>query len=309
MKKDFISITDAGNRLNSLIINALKLKGELKRNTGHLRLKPLRNRNVALIFEKPSTRTRVSLEVGINQLGGNALYLSSRDLQMGRGETVADTARVMCRYVDCIVYRAYENSMVRELAEHSSVPVINALDDVEHPCQVLADLMTIKEKFGKLKGLKLAYVGDGNNVCNSLMLGSAMVGMNFIAATPSAYAPPEKIGQMAASISLETRCSVEVITDPELAVKKANIIYTDAWVSMGQDAEKGEKEKLFVPYQVNSRLLSHADRKAIVMHCLPAHRGLEITDDVIDGKQSVVLDQAENRLHAQKALLLWLMKH
>lgn len=308
MKRDFISITDAGGRLNTLIVNAIKLKSELRRGTGHIRTKPLKNKNVALIFEKSSTRTRVSFEVGVNQLGGNAMYLSSKDLQMGRGETVSDTARVLSRYADCIVYRAFENRMVRELAENSRVPVINALDDLEHPCQILADLMTIREKFGKLKGLKLAYVGDGNNVCHSLMLGAAMSGVNFVAATPPSYAPSEKIGQLAASISLDSKCTVEVISDPALAVRRANVIYTDVWVSMGQESEKEEKEKVFNPYQVNSRLLSLADRKAIVMHCLPAHRGLEITDDVIDGPQSVVFDQAENRLHAQKSLLLWLLR-
>ncbi len=308
MKRDFISITDAGNRLSSLITSAVKLKAELRRGTGHVKQKPLSGMNVGLIFEKSSTRTRVSFEVGINQLGGNALYLSSKDLQMGRGETVADTARVLSRYVDCLVYRAYENRLMRELAGHSTVPVVNALDDTEHPCQILADLMTIREKFGKLKGLKLAYVGDGNNVCHSLMLGAAMSGVNFVAATPSAYAPSEKIGQMAASISLENRCSIEVITDPQIAVRKANVVYTDVWVSMGQEAEKDEKEKVFMPFQVNSRLMALADSHAIVMHCLPAHRGMEITDDVLDGRQSVVFDQAENRLHAQKALLVWLMK-
>ena len=308
MKRDFISITDAGGRLNSLVMNSIKLKAELRRKTGHLRTKPLKNKNVALIFEKSSTRTRVSFEVGVNQLGGNAMYLSSRDLQMGRGETVSDTARVLSRYADCIVYRAFENRMVRQLAGNSTAPVINALDDLEHPCQILADLMTIREKFGKLKGLKIAYVGDGNNVCHSLMLGAAMSGMNFTAATPASYAPSERIGQLAASISLDNKCTVEVISDPAIAVKRANVIYTDVWVSMGQESEKEEKEKVFAPYQVNSKLLSLADRKAIAMHCLPAHRGLEITDDVIDGPQSVVFDQAENRLHSQKALLLWLLR-
>lgn len=308
MKRDFISITDAGKSLNTLISSAIRLKGELKRGTGHLSARPLKNRNVGMIFEKSSTRTRVSFEVGVDQLGGNALYLSSSDLQMGRGESVADTARVLSRYVDCLVYRAYENRMVRELADHSTVPVVNALDNVEHPCQVLADLMTIRERFGKLRGLRLAYVGDGNNVCHSLMLGAAMAGVSFIAATPAAYAPSERIGQLAASISLENGCTVETITDPELAVRKANVVYTDVWVSMGQESEREEKERAFMSYQLNSRLLSLADRRAIVMHCLPAHRGLEITDEVIDGPRSAVFDQAENRLHAQKALLLWLMK-
>lgn len=308
MKRDFLSITDAGKSLGSLLASATKLKKELKEKTGHVRQHPLKGKNVAMIFEKSSTRTRVSFEVGINQLGGHALYLSSKDLQMGRGETVPDTARVLSRYVDCIVYRAFENSMMKALAENSTVPVINALDDLEHPCQVLADLLTIREKFGKLKGLRLAYVGDGNNVCHSLMLGAAMSGMNFIAATPQGYAPSERIGQMAASISLENKCSVEVINDPQVAVRRANVIYTDVWVSMGQESEAEEKERIFRPYQVNMGLLSGADRKAIIMHCLPAHRGLEITDEVMESGQSVVFDQAENRLHAQKALLLWLMK-
>lgn len=309
MKKDFLSITDAGKSLGSLLSSALRLKKELREGSAQSSRLPLKGKNFAMIFEKSSTRTRVSFEVGINQLGGHALYLSSKDLQMGRGETVTDTARVLSRYVDGLIYRAFENSMMKALAENSTVPVINALDDVEHPCQILADLLTIREKFGKLKGLRVAYVGDGNNVCHSLMLGAAMSGMNFIAATPHGYAPSERIGQMAAAISLDNKCSVEVITDPQVAVRKANVVYTDVWVSMGQESEAEEKEKTFRPYQVNSKLLSAADSKAIVMHCLPAHRGLEITDDVIDGRQSVVFDQAENRLHAQKALLLWLMKH
>lgn len=308
MKKDFLSITDAGKSLGTLLTNALRLKKELREGIVHSGRLPLKGKNFAMIFEKSSTRTRVSFEVGINQLGGHALYLSSKDLQMGRGETVPDTARVLSRYVDGMIYRAFENSMMKSLAQNSTVPVINALDDVEHPCQILADLLTIRERFGKLKGLRLAYVGDGNNVCHSLMLGAAMSGMNFIAATPPGYAPSERIGQMAAAISLDNKCSVEVINDPQVAVKKANVIYTDVWVSMGQESEADEKEKVFRPYQVNSKLVSGADRKAIVMHCLPAHRGLEITDDVIDGNQSVVFDQAENRLHAQKALMLWLMK-
>lgn len=308
MKKDFISVTDAGNSLNSLLVSAGRLKAELKGGSGHIRSAPLKHRNVGMIFEKSSTRTRVSFEVGVDQLGGHALYLNANDLQLGRGETVPDTARVLSRFVDCIVYRAFDHEKMKELAQYSSVPVVNALDDVEHPCQTLADLQTIRERFGRLKGLRLAYVGDGNNVCHSLMLGAAMSGMNFIAATPSSYAPSDRIAQAAAAISLEKKCTVEVISDPQLAVRKADVIYTDVWVSMGQESETKEKEKALAKYQVNSRLVSLASKQAIVMHCLPAHRGMEITEDVIEGPKSVVFDQAENRLHAQKALLLWLMK-
>ena len=309
MKHDFVSITDASGKLNSLLNKAIKLKTELKSSSGHIRTKPLKNKQLAMIFEKSSTRTRVSFEVAMNHLGGNALFLNSRDLQLGRGETISDTARVLSRYVDGIVYRAFENRVMKELASSATIPVINGLDDLEHPCQALADLMTIQEKFGRMKGLKLAYVGDGNNVCNSLMLASAMTGIHFIAATPPGYAPPQAISQLAASIALEHKSRVEIVTEPDAAAKNADILYTDVWTSMGQESEKKEREKIFGKFQINSRLLSQARKSAIVMHCLPAHRGLEITDDVIDGRNSVVFDQAENRLHAQKAVLLWLIRH
>ncbi|MCL5677862.1 MAG: ornithine carbamoyltransferase [Candidatus Thermoplasmatota archaeon] len=309
MKRDLISITDAAGKVNSLIRNALKLKNEQKNSGGRIREKPLKDRQLAMIFEKPSTRTRVSFEVAMSQLGGNALFLNSRDLQLGRGETISDTAKVLSRYVDGMVYRAFENRVMKELATCATVPVINGLDDLEHPCQALADLMTIQEKFGRLKGLKLAYVGDGNNVCNSLMLASAMTGIHFIAATPPGYAPPQAMSQLAASIALEHKSRVEIVTEPDAAAKNADILYTDVWTSMGQESEKREREKIFGKFQINSRLLSQARKNAIVMHCLPAHRGLEITDDVIDGINSVVFDQAENRLHVQKAVLLWLIQH
>lgn len=307
MKKDFISITDAGKSLDALIARAVRLKSELRQHRGHLISRPLKNRQLAMIFEKSSTRTRVSFEVAMSQLGGNAIFLNSKDIQLGRGETVGDTARVLSRYVDCIVYRANSNSLMNELASSSAVPVINALDDVEHPCQALADMMTVKEHFGRLKGLRFAYVGDGNNVCNSLMLASAMSGMHFIAATPKGYEPPQRISQLAASIAIENKSRIEVVNDPEVAARKANVLYTDVWVSMGQESEREEKEKLFQRYQINSSLLSLSDRRSIVMHCLPAHRGMEITDEVLDGERSAVMDQAENRLHTEKALLLWLL--
>ena len=308
-KKDFISIIDATRSLPSLLNSAARLKKELKQGKGHLNIRPLKHKQIAMIFEKSSTRTRVSFEVAIHHLGADALYLNPGDLQLGRGETLSDTGRGLSKYVNGIGYRAYDNRMMKELASVSSIPVINALDDVEHPCQALADLLTIKEIFGKLRGLRLTYVGDGNNVCNSLMLASALTGMHFAAATPKGREPPHRLSEYAASIATGTGSRIEIVNDPKAAANKANILYTDVWVSMGQEAQKEEREKLFVPYQLNKQLLGLADRKAIVMHCLPAHRGLEITDDVIDGDQSVVFEQAENRLHTEKAVLLWQIGH
>jgi len=264
---------------------------------------PLRGKTLGMIFEKSSTRTRVSFEVGMTQLGGHAIFLSPRDMQMGRGETVADTARTLSRYVDAIVYRAFDWKVVRELAEHATVPVINALDNREHPCQIMADLLTIRERRGSFEGLKLAYVGDGNNVCNSLLLGSAFVGMNMTAACPKGHHPDPELLEYAVHAGRENRCKIEVVEDPRQAAEEADVLYTDVWVSMGEESQKEEKERLFGPYQVNSSLLACAKSSCMVLHCLPAHRGLEITDDVIDGPQSFVFDQAENRLHAQKAIL------
>jgi ornithine carbamoyltransferase len=257
-----------------------------------------------MIFEKSSTRTRVSFEVGMTQLGGHALFLSPNDLQLGRGETIADTARVLSRYVDGIMYRAFRHEDVRELARHATVPVINGLDDREHPCQIIADLLTIQESKGSLKRLKLAYVGDGNNVCNSLLLGSAIVGMAMTAACPPGFEPNPEILEEARQIAKEKGSSLEVVHDPKSGVRGADVVYTDVWVSMGQEKDREKKEQVFRPFQVNAKLLDHAKPDAVVMHCLPAHRGLEITDDVIDGPRSIVLDQAENRLHAQKAILV-----
>jgi ornithine carbamoyltransferase len=241
------------------------------------------------------------------ELGGFAVTLNTKDLQMGRGETVADTARVLSRYVDGIMYRAYEHSMVMELAKHATVPVINGLDNFEHPCQIMADLLTVKEHLGKLKGIKMAYVGDGNNVCNSLMLGCAMVGMDLSCGCPKGYEPDPGVLKNAKAIAKKNGCKLEVMESPKEAAKDADVVYTDVWVSMGQEEEQKLREKIFKPYQVNSDLMSVAHKNAIVMHCLPAHRGMEITDEVIDSKASVVLDQAENRLHAQKAIMVALM--
>jgi ornithine carbamoyltransferase len=305
MKKDLISIVDIKDELEEIIDLGLEMK---RRHRMVEVYEPLKDKSMAMIFEKPSTRTRVSFEVAMTQLGGHALYLSPRDMQLGRGETIADTAKVLSRYVDAIVYRAYKHEMVVELAENATVPVINALDDVEHPCQIVADLMTIKEKKGGFRGLKLAYVGDGNNVANSLMLGAAIVGMDFYIACPEGYEPPKEIIGEARKIANETGAKIVITHDPIEAVKDADVVYTDVWVSMGDEAEKEIRLKVFKPYQVNEELVRHAKSNYIFMHCLPAHRGYEVTDEVIDSRNSVVFDEAENRLHAQKAILVRLIK-
>lgn len=267
----------------------------------------LQGRTLAMIFEKPSTRTRVSFETGMNQLGGSALYLSSQDTQLKRGESIADTAQVLSRYVDCIMARVFSHDTIVGLAEHSAVPVINGLCDEEHPCQILADLFTIYEKKGKLEGLKLAYLGDGNNVCNSLLLGCAQMGVSIHTAHPEGYFPKEEYVQKAQALAKKTGCTVKIGADPKEAAKDADALYTDVWVSMGQDDNTGDKKKLFRPYQLNTELLQNSNKDAIVLHCLPAHRGEEITDELMDGPHSAVFDQAENRLHAQKAILVSVM--
>jgi ornithine carbamoyltransferase len=247
----------------------------------------------------------VSFEVAMTQLGGHALYLSPEQMQLGRGETVEDTARVLSRFVDGIMYRAYSHEMMVKLASSSSVPVINALDDVEHPCQIVADLMTIKERKGKLKGLKLAYVGDGNNVCNSLILGAPIVGMNVAVGCPKDYEP--SMLERARDLAGKYGTRVEVFEDPAKAVEGADAVYTDVWVSMGMEKEREARERTFMPYQVNDALVRNAKKDFVFLHCLPAHRGLEVASEVIDGDHSVVFDEAENRLHAQKAILLELL--
>jgi len=267
---------------------------------------PLKDKSLAMIFEKPSTRTRISFEVGMTQLGGHSLYLSPKDLQLGRGETIADTARVLSRYVDGIMYRAFEHEMMVELAKNSSVPVISGLDDKEHPCQILADLLTIRENKGDFDQ-KLVYVGDGNNVCHSLLLGSSIVGMDMVECTPSDYSSDDNIFEKAVELGDNNGSEISHQEDPREAVKDADIIYTDVWVSMGDEEEAEKRKKVFQDYQVNRDLVSEADDEVIVMHCLPAHRGVEITTEVMDGPHSVVFDQAENRLHAQKSLMTELM--
>lgn len=301
MKRNIISVLDLKDDLQSIISQAIDIKkGKTAQDF------PLEGKNLAMIFEKSSTRTRVSFEVGMTQLGGHALYLSPKDMQMGRGETVADTAKVLSRYADAIMYRAFKHEIMEELAENATVPVINGLDDLEHPCQIVADLQTVKEEKG-LEDVKMVYLGDGNNVCNSLLLGAALVGIDFVAACPEGYYPDSGIVEKAKEIAEANGCLSEIVEDHEQAVEGADVIYTDVWVSMGQEREKEERERVFTPYQVNSELVGKAKEDCIVMHCLPAHRGLEITGEVMDGPQSVVFDQAENRLHAQKAILISLI--
>ncbi len=261
----------------------------------------LAGKSLAAIFEKPSTR--VSLEVAMTDLGGHALYLSSKDLQLGRGETIADTARVLSRFVSGIAARVYDHNTIEELGRYAAVPVINALSNVEHPCQILADLMTMRERFGRLAGLKVAWVGDGNNVCNSTILAAAMMGMEMAVAAPPGYEPDRKILDQAESLGGRT----VVVADPVEAVRGADVVSTDTWISMGDEAEAAKRVEAFRRYQVNSDLLRHASSEAIVLHCLPAHRGQEITDAVMDGPRSAILDQSENRLHSVKAVLERLM--
>jgi ornithine carbamoyltransferase len=259
----------------------------------------LPGRTLGMIFQKPSTRTRVSFEVGMYELGGLALYLSASDLQLGRGETIRDTAAVLSRYLDGIMIRTFAQSDVEELAAGGSIPVINGLTDSAHPCQALADVMTIRERFGRLGGLKVVYLGDGNNVCASLMVACAKLGMAFVAATPRSYAPDDEV----VAIAREAGGDVELTDDPRAAVKRADVLYTDVWTSMGQDAEREQRLRDLTGYGIDAELVARASADAIVLHCLPAHYGEEITEDVLYGPQSAVWDEAENRLHAQKALL------
>ena len=284
---------------------AEKLKYENKNGIRHNHL--LKGKTLGLIFSKSSTRTRVSFEVGMYQLGGYSLFLSANDIQLGRGESVADTAKTLSRYIDGIMIRTYKQSDVELLAQSGTIPVINGLTDSQHPCQILADLQTVKENKGKMQGLKMAYLGDGNNVANSLLIGCAKVGMNITVATPKGYeCDPDSVGKALAA-AVETGAKVVTSYDPYEAAKDADVIYTDTWVSMGMEAEKEKRAPIFMHYQVNSELFKAAKPDALFMHCLPAYRGYEVTDEIIDGSRSVVFDEAENRLHAQKAVLVKLM--
>lgn len=280
------------------------LKSQLLRGEEHPLLK---GKTLAMVFEKPSTRTRVSFEVGMWQLGGYALYLSASDLQLGRGETIADTARVLSRYVDGIMARVFAHQTILDLVKYSTVPVVNGLSDFTHPCQGLADLFTIYEKKGRLSGLRLAYVGDGNNVAHSLLYGCSKVGMNITLACPKEFEPAREVVSKAKEEGKRNGCEVRVTRDPKEAVKGADIVYTDVWASMGKETEQEKRVKVLKPFQVNGKLVKEAAGDYIFMHCLPAHRGQEVTDEVADSKNSVIFDQAENRLHTQKALLALIM--
>jgi len=304
-KKDLLSMQDLSNEeINDILVKAIHFK---KQRSKEILSNKLKGKTVALIFEKPSTRTRVSFETGIYELGGEPLFLSAQELQLSRGETIADTARTLSRYVHGIVARVTSHEHLIELSKYGTIPVINALSPLEHPCQTLADLQTIREKKGKLKGLKLAWVGDGNNVCNSLLLGCTLVGMNISAACPKGYEPNAEIVKQAQKNAAKSGAKLEILNDPQKAVAGADIIYTDVLVSMGQEKEREQRMKDFKGYHVNAKLLKHAKRDVIFMHCLPAHRGEEVAAEVIDGPHSVVFDQAENRLHAQKAVLAMVM--
>lgn len=286
------------NEINEVMDLAEKLKKNPIQNT-------LNGKIFCLLFEKPSTITRVSFESGIQQLGGSTLYLDATTSQISHGETAEDTARVLDRYVNVIIARVFSHKTLEIMSKNADANVINALSDLEHPCQILADLFTIREKFGHFDGVKLAYVGDGNNVCNSLLLGCAKVGMDISVATPKGYEPNKKIIDMAKNYSKVTNSKIVVTKDPKEAVKDANVVYNDTFISMGNEKEKKKRLKAFLPkYQVNKKLLGFAKSDVLYMHCLPAHRGEEVAPDVIDGNRSIIFDQAENRMHAQKALIL-----
>ena len=301
MKKDFLSFNDIDeHELESIIADAMRLKRLKSAGTAH---EFLRGKSLGMIFEKASTRTRVSFEVGMTDLGGHALFLNPQDMQLGRGEEVRDTARVLARYVDAVMIRAYKHANIEEFARHSTVPVVNGLSDIQHPCQVLADIMTLTERFRDLRDLRLAWIGDGNNVCNSWILSSALTGMEIVIASPPSYQPKDALINQARAAGGR----ITIVTDPEEAVRDADVLYTDIWVSMGDEQERAERLKALKGYTIDSRLLAQAPPDALVMHCLPAHRGEEITDEVMEGPQSIVWDQAENRLHAQKALLVRLL--
>ena len=300
--KDLISIHDLSvGEVATILDVSRKLKKKQKMGEPHEYLK---GKTLAMIFSKASTRTRVSFETGFHQLGGHPIYMSEATSQIGRGEPVKDTARVLSRFVDGIMIRTFGHDRVEELAKWADIPVINALTDLLHPCQVLTDLLTIEEYKGKnLKGLKMAYVGDGNNMTNSFLYGCAKVGMTFVAATPEDYRPDATVFKNALEDAKETGASLSLVTDPHEAVKDADIVVTDTWASMGQEAEHEARKKIFAPYQVNKELLEGADKRVIVMHCLPAYRGEEITEEVLEANADVIFDEAENRLHTQKAIM------
>ena len=304
LKRDLISLNDlTSGEIKQLfqMTKELKLKKKAK---GRL---PLQGKTLVLIFEKPSLRTRVTFEVAINQLGGKAIYLSPTDIKMGIRESISDIAKNLSCWVEGIIIRAFSQKTVVELSKNASIPVINALSDLEHPCQAIADLYTILEHKGRLKGIKLAYLGDGNNVCNSLILCSAKLGVDIRVATPEGYEPKKEIVKKAKEEAKKAGSKIEILNDPKLVVKNADIVYTDVWVSMGQEKERDKRLEVFPPYQVNKRLINLAKDDCLVMHCLPAHREEEITSEVMDGPNSIIFKQAENRLHTEKAILVKLL--
>ena len=294
-----LSICDIKEDVSYIIDLASKIKA------GEIEKKPLEGKTLAMIFQKSSTRTRVSFDVGMYQLGGRAIFLSSNDLQMGRGEPISDTAKVLSRFVDGIMIRAVEHNDVVELAKYSDVPVISGLTNLEHPCQALADMLTIKEHFGSLEGRKISFVGDGNNVCNSLLLIAPLLKMDISVACPEGYEPDSEILKTARRYASQNSTEITLTSDVKIALENSDVVYTDVWVSMGDESESKQREIDLKPYQVNSKLMGLANREAIFMHCLPAIRGQEVTSDVIDSPRSVIYDEAENRLHAQKAVLYY----
>ncbi len=303
--KDLLSIHDlSSNEINDIMDLAKTLKTQLKNGEQHHLLK---GKTLGMIFQKASTRTRVSFEVGMWQLGGAALFLNANDMQIGRGEPVKDTARVLSRYVDGIMIRTFSHDEVIELAQFATIPVINALTDLMHPCQALTDIFTVLEHKGRLQGLKMVYIGDGNNMVNSLLQACAKVGMDISIATPKGYEPDAAIVAEALTVAAVTGSKIVLCEDPLEAAKDADVLYTDVWASMGKEIEQEDRREVFVNYQINQSVMDAAQKDAIVLHCLPAHRGEEITEEVLESRQSVVFDQAENRLHVQKAIMVLLM--
>lgn len=305
MNKDLLRMD---NLSKDEILDILNLADQLKYEQKHgIEHHLLKGKSLGMIFEKASTRTRVSFEVGMYQLGGHPLFLSSKDLQIGRGEPIQDTARVLSRYLDGIMIRTFSQNDIENLAEYSSIPIINGLTDNEHPCQVLADLMTIREKKLTLEGLKVAYIGDGNNMCNSLIIGSLTLGMNITIANPLGYKPPKYYIEKGILLSEENGVSFEMTENPADAIKNADVIITDVWSSMGQENEVKKRQVAFKGYQINSKLMKLANNDAIILHCLPAHREEEITEEILESYSDIIFEEAENRLHVQKSILVKLL--
>ena len=304
--RDFLRVNDwRPDELVAVLDLADRLKARQRERVPH---KHLEGRTLGMIFQKPSTRTRVSFEVGIAQLGGVGLHLAAGDLQLGRGETIKDTAVVLSRYLDGIMIRTFRQADVDELAEHADVPVINGLTDDFHPCQALADVMTIRERFGGLDGVRVAYLGDGNNVCHSLMVACAKLGMHFVAATPKGYEPSVDVFMWARAAAEESGGTVGLSYDPAEAASGADVLYTDVWTSMGQEEERERRLRELAGFEIDERALSLASERAVVLHCLPAHYGEEVSEEILHGPRSAVWDQAENRLHAQKALMALIIR-